>query len=205
MDWRGAAISAVSPWPCLDLVNTVEWRLSDQNEFLRDFGDLIRWARHVGLIDEQEVQRLSVMADSSRESAQAVIERALALRETLAAVLSAVARDHAPAVAALGELNAALATATVPVRLIAEDGALRREWLDPTDNPGWFLNPVLRSATDFVVSPDVARLKECPGGPGKACGFLFLDETKNRSRRWCSSRICGNRARQHRFYTRAHG
>jgi predicted RNA-binding Zn ribbon-like protein len=118
-------------------------------------------------------------------------------------VLSAAAGNLVPPVAALDELNAELAAAAVPARLLTRDGALRREWLDPTDTLDWYLGPVVRSAADFVVSPDVVRLKECPGGPGKACGFLFLDDTKNRSRRWCSSRTCGNRARQHRFYTRA--
>jgi predicted RNA-binding Zn ribbon-like protein len=205
LEWRGAAISAVTPWPCLDLVNTTEWRLSDENDFLLDYGDLVRWGSHDGLLGDGEARRLLQMAGRSPVAANEAHRRAVTLRSTLTMLLSAVARNDAPPAAALADLNAALAAATVPVRLDWDGGAYRREWLDPKDGPGWFLNAVVRSTPDFLLSPDVARLKECPGGPGRACGFLFLDETKNRSRRWCSSRTCGNRARQHRFYTRARG
>ena len=44
--------------------------------------------------------------------------------------------------------------------------------------------------------------KECPGGPGKACGYQFVDETRDRSRRWCSGAARGNRTRLHRHDAR---
>ncbi|MER7245539.1 CGNR zinc finger domain-containing protein [Kribbella sp. NPDC000426] len=47
---------------------------------------------------------------------------------------------------------------------------------------------------------DLGRLRQC-GDDG--CGWLFLDRSKNGSRRWCSSADCGNRARARRHYERA--
>jgi predicted RNA-binding Zn ribbon-like protein len=39
---------------------------------------------------------------------------------------------------------------------------------------------------------DLSRTKRCEG---KECGWLFFDATKNKSRRWCEMRVCGNRAK----------
>jgi predicted RNA-binding Zn ribbon-like protein len=91
----------------------------------------------------------------------------------------------------------------VALRLVAEGGGFRREWLDPRDDPGWVLGPVARSAGDLLVGPELGRLKECPGSPGRPCGFLFVDRTRNDSRRWCSGATCGNRTRLHRHYARS--
>ena len=49
---------------------------------------------------------------------------------------------------------------------------------------------------------DAARLRQCQDG---ACGWLFLDRTKNASRVWCSSGDCGNRARARRHYAAHRG
>jgi predicted RNA-binding Zn ribbon-like protein len=61
---------------------------------------------------------------------------------------------------------------------------------------------VARSAANLLVSSDLDRVKVCDG-PG--CGWMFLDGSRNRSRRWCDSRDCGNRerVRQHLARKRA--
>ncbi len=202
LHWEGAAVAAATDWPCLAFVNSVEWRLSDRNEFLTDYGDLVRWGWHAGLLTDEEARALlAAAAGRSREAADTHAQ-ALVLREALYAVFSAVARKAAPPADALGMLNAALAEAMVPARLVPFGEGFRREWLDPKHTLEWLLHPVARSAAKLLISPELTRLKECPGSPGKACGFLFVDETKNRSRRWCSGFTCGNRARLHRHYAR---
>ena len=44
------------------------------------------------------------------------------------------------------------------------------------------------------------RLRICPGA---RCGWLFLDETKNARRKWCSMEACGNREKARRNYERS--
>jgi predicted RNA-binding Zn ribbon-like protein len=61
----------------------------------------------------------------------------------------------------------------------------------------WILNPLIRSAADLLVSDELKRVKRC-GDP--ACGWLFLDTSRNKSRRWCDMSDCGNRAKASRFY-----
>ncbi|MFC7309278.1 CGNR zinc finger domain-containing protein [Streptomyces monticola] len=50
--------------------------------------------------------------------------------------------------------------------------------------------------SDLVVTGDAARLKRCAE---HACAWVFWDVSKNRSRRWCSMRVCGNRNKARRY------
>jgi predicted RNA-binding Zn ribbon-like protein len=61
------------------------------------------------------------------------------------------------------------------------------------------LAPIVKSAADLLLSDMLDRVKQCEGDP---CGWLFLDTSRNRSRRWCSMEDCGNRAKARRFYQR---
>ena len=59
------------------------------------------------------------------------------------------------------------------------------------------LAPITWSAAEFLRDPASARVKECDG---ETCGWLFLDTSKNHSRRWCEMKDCGNRAKARRHY-----
>ena len=64
------------------------------------------------------------------------------------------------------------------------------------------LRPVVRSAAELLTSPEtLLRVRECDGTD---CTWLFLDQSRNRSRRWCSMESCGNRAKVRRHYRRRH-
>jgi predicted RNA-binding Zn ribbon-like protein len=198
--WAGAAIQGATAWSCLDLVNTIEWRLSDQNEFLRDYADFVRWSRHDGLVDDQEARWL--MEEAAKRPAEATVAHhaAIALRESLYGLFSAVVAGASVPARSVDTLNAALVKAAVPERITVTPEGIRREWIESRHDLAWPIDPVARSAASLLTAPALERLKECPGGPNKACGFLFIDETKNRSRRWCSGRTCGNRTRVYQHY-----
>jgi predicted RNA-binding Zn ribbon-like protein len=146
-----------------------------------------------------------MLAEAARrpQEASAAHARVLGLRRALHEVLTAAARHQPPPAQALEALNAELAAGAVPARLVPTAAGWRRAWLDPTDQLTWLLGPITRSAADLLTAAVLARLKQCPGSPGRACGFLFLDDTRNHSRRWCSGATCGNRTRLHRHASRA--
>jgi predicted RNA-binding Zn ribbon-like protein len=60
--------------------------------------------------------------------------------------------------------------------------------------------PVVQSAVELLQSDQRHRVGQCQDDRG--CGFLFLDTSRNRSRRWCSMESCGNRAKANRHYAR---
>jgi predicted RNA-binding Zn ribbon-like protein len=60
-------------------------------------------------------------------------------------------------------------------------------WPDEPDKPVWL---VARSAVDLALTGPLDRLKVCASDGW--CAALFLDVSKNRSRRWCTMVGCGN-------------
>jgi predicted RNA-binding Zn ribbon-like protein len=67
---------------------------------------------------------------------------------------------------------------------------------DDLERPLWLVS---RSAAELLASDELERVRRCAGHP---CGWLFLDASKNRSRRWCSMASCGSRAKMRRLYAR---
>ena len=64
------------------------------------------------------------------------------------------------------------------------------------DRPLW---PVLQSAWILLIANELPKIRRC-GGTG--CGYLFIDQTRNASRRWCSADDCGRRERVRRHRAR---
>ncbi|WP_338677025.1 CGNR zinc finger domain-containing protein [Streptomyces sp. SCSIO 30461] len=103
---------------------------------------------------------------------------------------------------ALARLNAFAAAAAPPaVRAVRDaDGALVRAPLSRPECAG-LLAAVARDAVELLTDP-VARaaLRRCEGD---GCRRVYVDTSRGRRRRWCSSEVCGNRERVARHRRRA--
>ncbi len=183
---------------CLDFVNTVDLRRSLRVESLQSAADLVTWAGEHGVLDAEQVAARAARDQRDPSGAARAFAEAIDVREALFEVLSAGVRGVPPPPGHLATVNAALAAHAAPPRLAPEGDGLALHWGEDAS----ILGPVLRSAAELVTGPELARLRECPGSPGKACGWLFVDRTKNGSRIWCVGTLCGNRTRAHRRYSR---
>ncbi len=190
--------------PCLDFVNTVGWRLTDRpSEYLRSYEDLLTWGRQAGLLTPEETEGLSQQATLDPEGAQETLSRALALREAIHRAITAAIAGEPQDESDLSALNRELSIALSRLRVMPAGDAYGWGWdwsgddgRPPLDSPLW---PVARSAAELLTSPKLSRVKVCAD---KGCGWVFLDESRNSSRRWCDSRDCGNRERVRRYLTR---
>jgi predicted RNA-binding Zn ribbon-like protein len=186
---------------CLDFANTVDWHAGVRHgqEYLTTYAELVAWGRHAGSVAEGEARALLETAASQPEQAQAALDQAIALREVIYRIFSALAHDRPADAGDLAALNAALAGAYARLRLRA--GEPRFSWAWEPDGPALdrMLWPVVRSAAELLASDELGRVRECAGD---SCGWLFLDTSKNRSRRWCDMAGCGNRAKARRHYAR---
>jgi predicted RNA-binding Zn ribbon-like protein len=190
--------------PSLDFVNTVGSRLTDRpREYLRSYGDLLDWAREAGLLTPPEREGLSRQAMLDPEGAQQTLSRALILREAIHRVVSATITGEPQDESDMWALNGELSVALSHLRVVPAGGAYGWAWDwgendggAPLDGPLW---PVARSAAELLTSPKLGRVKVCAG---EGCGWIFLDESRNGSRRWCDSRDCGNRERVRRHLAR---
>jgi len=185
----------------LDFANTLEWHASEHPvERLASYADLLAWAQAAGLVDDRQARALLELSSTNPEAAQAAYQRALALREALYRLFSALAAQQPPDVDDLGRLTAALADSVEHGRLEHGPAGFSWSWpaADSCDRPLW---PVARAAADLLQDEQLQRVGECADDRG--CGYLFLDTSRNHSRRWCSMESCGNRAKARSHYRRA--
>ena len=192
---------------CLDYINTVEPRTGPvSREWLTGYPDLVEWARHGGLLDEAAAGALLRTAAARPAAARTAFRTAIDLRESLYRLFAAIVDDAAPADADLEVLRGAYAAATQHGRLAPHAGGFDWIWdaavsagssgdasADPLDRPWW---PVAASAVELLTHGPLDRIKQCPTDEG--CSWLFVDATKNRSRRWCSMDDCGSEVKARR-------
>lgn len=186
---------------CLDFANTVHcYREDDILDELKSYADLVAWSRQAGVISEREARRLLRKAAEHPLKADKVFERAKALRNAIFRIFAAIAKEQAPERDDLALLNTALAEAMMRARVVATADGFEWSWAeDERDALEQMLWPIARSAADLLTSDEVSRTRECGGD---TCTWLFMDTSKNRSRRWCDMKGCGNRAKSRRHYER---
>lgn len=184
---------------CLDFCNTIRDRHGDAEERLSEYPELVGWSWRAGILNAEEAARMKRGARRSPTEALSVLERALALREAVHALLVAAAGRHRVPGDALDVLNSELAHALARSQVVPADGTFTWVWAEGGRALDSMLWPIARSAADLLTSGDLADVRECAG---RACGWLFLDTSRNRTRRWCDMRLCGNRAKARRHHQR---
>jgi predicted RNA-binding Zn ribbon-like protein len=182
---------------CLDFANTVGWRGSDQpDEHLVSYGDFAAWAEQAGAVAPREAKALRRRAAAHPAEARQALARAIELREALYRVFAAIAAGRAPRAPDLAIVNAAVPAAFERSRLVSSKEGFTLAATVEDDDLAAPLTPVVRSAVDLITSSDVDRVRTCAAA---TCAWLFLDTTKNRTRRWCDMKTCGNREKVRRF------
>jgi predicted RNA-binding Zn ribbon-like protein len=189
--------------PVLDFVNTVGGRARAsarvRDDKLGSYTDLLAFARHAGLLEARVARELGRLAERRPRAAAQAHARALAWREALYRTLAALMLGRPPAPADLAAVEAEIALARGHEGLSHRNGALAWEWRAPEaalDSPLW---PLCRAAAALITSPLCERMRQCGG---EDCGWLFLDQSRNHSRQWCTMEDCGNLAKVRRFRAR---
>jgi len=186
---------------CLEFVNTLLWHASEHpEETLQSYADLVTWARGVKLVSDHEARKLLRDAADRPAEASQVLKRATALREAIYRIFVALVHEKSPAEADLAELNNMLTKMTSGARIVKTARGFAWSWgvgEDALDSLMW---PIALSAAELLISEKCERVGQCANDRGY--GWLFLDTSKNRSRRWCDINDCGNRAKQRRHYER---
>jgi predicted RNA-binding Zn ribbon-like protein len=184
---------------CLDFCNTVEYHDTDQRlDMLRGgYPRLIWWSKALDLIDEGQLERLLQLNDTHPDQTRIVFDQATSLREPLYQIFVATIAKTAPSPAWLQVLNDVVQQANDHRELVGRESVgLSWRWRDQ-DAPEAMLWPIALSAVDLLISDDLDRVRQCP-----SCGWLFFDQSRNRSRTWCDMQYCGNRSKARRFYQR---
>jgi predicted RNA-binding Zn ribbon-like protein len=187
-------------WLCLDFTHTLDDRYSDHpKELLGSYPDLVSWSQYVHILKDEQAQRLFEGAASRPAEASAALKRAIDVREVIYRVFLAIAEGVAPEEVDLTALNAALAEALSHACIVSRDGSFVLDWAGKEDALDVILWEAVRSAADLLTAEELSAVRACAA---EDCKWLFLDTSKNRSRRWCDMKTCGNRYKAHRHYER---
>ncbi len=193
----------IGGWLCLDFSNTLGMHASKQgSEFLRSYFDLAEWSNYAGIATDEEERSLLNEAEKSPKEAEDVLQEAKELREIIFRIFSSIAKNTVPQEKDISLFNKKLSRMMRQSKLeIAESGI---EWnvKGNINSLDWPLSAVIHSAFMLLTSDEWDKVKMCADERG--CGWLFIDYSKNKSRRWCDMEDCGNLAKQKRFYGRRH-
>ena len=186
---------------CLDFINTVDWRGREKPiEFLNDYKSLITWGQHVKMLTKPEALLLLRLAADSAQKAERVLRDTIELRETLYRLLSSTIKGDLPRQADLDLFNRYLSRTMARSKIVREKSGFFLDSTGPKEELDRILNPITQSAADLLTSlQELKRVKMCAD---LECGWLFLDHSRNQSRRWCDMKDCGNRAKVSQFYLR---
>jgi predicted RNA-binding Zn ribbon-like protein len=185
---------------CLDFTNTVSDRKGEApKELFQSYEDLVTWGQQAELLVTEEVQQLLVAAGNRPEEAVRVYQRSLELRDALYRIFRALAEDVTPDEADMALFNGLLADALSHASLRQQDDQFCWGWVWRDDELDCMLWPVVRAAADLLTSGERLLVRVCAADD---CSWLFLDTSKNHSRRWCDMRGCGNRAKVRKHHER---
>ena len=190
--------------PALDLVNTVTPRVPgrlDVYDFLRWPAELLAWSLRIELVDPAEGEAIAAVWQSAPDLAAKALRATGEIREAAYRVLAPRAAYAVPVPTETGQestyelLMLRWAAAAARSMLVAKAAGPGVADLRVGTAPALMIPDRLVFATvDLVRSVELRLLRTCPVDEG-GCGWLFLDRSRNRSRRWCAMEDCGTRAK----------
>lgn len=183
----------------LNFANTLDFRYDPKRrvDLLHTYQQLLAFFSESGVITTRQVRKL--LANTNQSDARRTLLRAVELRETIYFLFLSAVRSRPARAAYLRAFNHFLESGRVPDEITWRNPGLIRTYRDLAETPDGLLWPVIDAAASLLTSPDCRRVRECSEG---TCRWLFLDRSKNHSRRWCDMRVCGNRSKAKRFYAR---
>lgn len=186
---------------CLDFVNTVGDHLKESiyQEYLTSYSAFVQWCHRRGIINSEQADFFLAESKKRDLEAVAVFQRVHQLREALFRIFFAVAAQDSPEEKDLEILNGEIDRVLPRLKLKYLDQGFI--WTNTGERKAldWMLSIIVQDIIDLLLSDKLARVKICRGDN---CGWIFLDMSKNRSRRWCSMQECGNRAKARRHYSK---
>jgi predicted RNA-binding Zn ribbon-like protein len=165
---------------------------SPDDDVLTGYPELVAWGVYAGALTEAEAAALCRLSRDDPGGAHAAFVRSLRTRDYLDEIFRPLAAGRSPSRSVLARLRD------------DEADALGHAQLDRGSTFGWTwrddhtlarpLRPVVHAAVQLLTTGPLDRIKGCGG-----CRFIFSDESKNRSRRWCSMDDCGTTEKIRRY------
>ena len=180
----------------LDFANTLDNRYDPERtvDLIQSYTGLLAFCEQAGLLKNSQVQKLAEMKEDGKPS---VLARAAELREVIERIFVAMSLGSPARPADTSTLNRYLHSAMEHRTLVDDGGSFRWEWQGLERDVAAPLLLIAEAASDLLISDNVEFVRQCGL---ETCRWLFLDLSRNHSRRWCDMKVCGNRAKSRNYY-----
>ena len=185
----------------LDFVNTLgglrDEQPSPEDELLDTYEDFAIWCARLDVISDREAAALRAAARRDDRAARRALRRVIEVRELLYPIFRTLSEGKDPPRELLELLRDADRAALSDACLVTGgDDAMAWSWPAPREltDP---LRPIVHAAVELLTGGPLDRLKTCGN-----CRWVFLDRSRNHSRRWCSMNECGIQMKHARFVER---
>ncbi|HEY2313769.1 MAG TPA: CGNR zinc finger domain-containing protein [Streptosporangiaceae bacterium] len=161
-------------------------------EWLSSYEDFAAWTARAGVSDPSAPPG----ENAPRPAALAAFARVQACRDDMDEIFRALAESSAPPTPALRRIQLAYVEALANGQLLGDTQGCAWRW-DPGSDllaPLW---PIVAAAVELLTHGPTDLIKPC-----HACRFIFIDHSKNSSRRWCSMDDCGKAEKIARYLQR---
>ena len=182
----------------LDFINTQIGVDDKPVDFLSEFSDLVSWLQQANALSSADA-KAALTSWGARPEAKRLLEQARELRTVLRAMAERLAAGKSAGQGALEEINRVLAQETGYSQLVRSADGYTFHFQPAQREAIHLLTPIAKSAAELLRDSDPLRIRQC-GNP--VCALFYYDTSKNRTRRWCSMAVCGNRMKAASFYQR---
>lgn len=184
-------------WLCLNFTNTVSNRFKEPLlDYLQGPAEWLLWTKRLQLASPVEIDQMEKFARDHEKLARDQLVEIINFREALYNIFHAISHHAQPAKNNIELFNRQLSGTLQKLTLnIYPHGVVGENWKVTDRNLLIPLYPIVKSAYELLISYLLPRVKECDN-----CGWLFLDQSKNKSRRWCSMHTCGSSDKSKRYY-----
>ena len=190
------ALELVGGTLSLDFANTINSRHKPEHDYLLTYSDLVYWAGKVEILSSGQVRNLKQRATQDMRKADKALEKSRTARELIYRIFSAIARQSKPEEEDLNTIIRLYQETIANGHFVRTENHYKIDWKTEATFDA-LLWPIISSAQKLLVSLELNQVKECLN-----CGWLFLDTSKNQSRRWCSMNTCGTRDKMRRYHSR---
>lgn len=182
----------------LDFINIRIGANDGPVDFFAEFSDLVAWLQQAGTLSSTDA-KAALAAWGDRPEARRLLDRARDLRTALHEMAERLVAGKSAGQGALDEINRVLAQATGYNQLVRNPNGYALHFQPARSEAIQLLMPIALSAAELLRDCDPQRIRRC-GNP--VCNLYYYDTSKNRTRRWCSMAVCGNRMKAASFYRR---
>ena len=182
---------------CLDFTNTIKHRYEEPYvDYLSGSEEWLIWTKRSALITDVELKLIQRHVQQNPIKSQKEMQVVIRTRESIYQIFKSISHDQKPPPESLQLFTEKLHFAFKRISLtIGVNRKVSESWSDKVVDLLTPLAPIVKSAYELLNSNTLKRVKDC-----KNCGWLYLDKSKNNSRKWCSMLTCGSSDKARRYY-----